>query len=191
MKVKIIAGIALLILTSNVSFANSEKKSTADNMPASSETMVVKQSLEVVGINHDERWVELKDSSGFTQKIKVGDEVRNFAQVTKGDIVNIIRSKTIEIKAFGADAIEAGKEAAAIFARAPEGHKPGVAIVGSEVVVLTIAAIDLEKSLVTLEDKQGNQNIFKPKVAANLKKVKVGDKVAIMFIQTVSITVNK
>ena len=191
MRTKIIAGIALLVLASNMSFANSEKASGASSIPATTETIVVKQSLEVVGINHDERWVELKDSSGFTQKIKVGDEVRNFDQMTKGDIVNIVRSNTIEIKAFDADAINVGKEAGAIFARAAEGQKPGVAIVDTGIIVLKIAAIDLKNSLVTLEDETGNQKIFQPKVAANLKKVKVGDKVAIMFLQTFSITVDK
>ena len=148
MRTKIIAGITLLVLASNMSFANSEKASGASSIPATTETIVVKQSLEVVGINHDERWVELKDSSGFTQKIKVGDEVRNFDQMTKGDIVNIVRSNTIEIKAFDADAINVGKEAGAIFARAAEGQKPGVAIVDTGIIVLKIAAIDLKNSLV-------------------------------------------
>jgi len=59
------------------------------------------------------------------------------------------------------------------------------------VIVVTIAAIDLENSLVTLEDEEGNLDVLRPEVPANLKKVKVGDKVAIMFMQTLSITVDK
>jgi len=191
MNIKLIAAASLLILASNSSFANSEKTAKADELPQSTKTIIVKQSLEVVGIDYKARWVELKDASGLTQKINVGEEARNFSQINVGDIVNINRSKTIKMKVFGADAINAGAEAAAVFARTPEGQKPGAAIVGSEIIVVTIAAIDLEKSMVTLEDKDGNRSEFKPEIPANLKKVKVGDKVAIMLIQTLSISVDK
>ncbi len=191
MKIKLIAAISLLIFVSNSSFANSEKVAKADDLPQASKTIVVKQSLEVVGIDHKARWVELKDASGLTQKINVGEEARNFSQLNVGDIVNINRSKTIKIKAFGADAVNVGSEAAAVFGRTEEGQKPGAAVVGSEIIVVTIAAIDLEKSSVTLKDKEGNSSEFKPENPANLKKVKVGDKVAIMLILTVSISVDK
>lgn len=191
MKVKVIAAIALLMLTANMSFANNDKATGADSIPASSKTIVMKQRLEVLKINHEKRWVELKDRSGFTQKINVGEEARNFNQLAVGDIVNINRSKTIQMKAFGADVVDAGAEAAAIFARTPEGQKPGVAMVGGGVLVVTIAAIDLENSLVTLEDADGNLDVLQPEIPANLKKVKVGDKVAIMIIKTFSITVDK
>lgn len=194
MKVKLLTGIVLLmILSTNMSFAKSETATGADSIPAMSKTVVVKQQLEVIGINHEKRWVQLKDTSGFVQKINVGEEARNFGQMVVGDIVTINRSNTIKIKAFSADitGTDVDSKAAAIFARTPEGQKPGAAIVGAEVVVVTIAAIDLENSLVTLEDKEGNLNVLRPQVPANLKKVKVGDKVAIMLIQTFSISVEK
>ncbi len=190
MKVKVIISIVFLMLTANMSFANSKEESGADSIPASSKTIVVKQRLEIVGINHEKRWVKLKDSSGFTQQITVGEEARNFSQLSVGNIINVNLSKTIKIKAFDADTINAGSEAVAIFARTAEGQKPGVAIAGADVIVVTIAAIDLENSLVTLEDKEGNQQELQPEIPANLKKVKVGDKVAIMFMQTFSIAVD-
>lgn len=191
MKVKIITAIVLLMLTANMSFANSEKATGADSIPARVKTILIKQSLEVIAINHEKRWIRLKDASGFTQKITVGDEARNFSQLVVGDIINVNRSNTIKIKAFSADSVDAGAAAGAVFARTPEGQKPGAAIVGAEVIVVTIAAIDLENSLVTLEDEEGNLDVLRPEIPANLKKVKVGDKVAIMFVQTLSITVDK
>ena len=86
------------MLISNISFANSEKASGADSIPAVTKTIVIKQRLEVTAINHEKRWVRLKDSSGFTQKINVSDAARNFDQLKVGDIVNISRSNTIKIK---------------------------------------------------------------------------------------------
>ena len=194
MKLNVIAAIATIsvsMLTANMSFADSHKASGADSLPASSKTIVMKQRLEVININHEKRWVELKDRSGFSQKINVGESARNFNQLAVGDIIDVNRSKTIKMKAFGADVIDAGAEAVAIFARTPEGQKPGVAMAGGGVVVVTIAAIDLENSLVTLEDADGNLDVLQPEITANLKKVKVGDKVAIMVVKTFSIAVNK
>ena len=194
MKVTLLTCIVLLMtLSVNMSFAKSEAATGADSIPAISKTIVMKESLEVIGINHEKRWVQLKDASGFTQKINVGEEARNFGQMVVGDIVTISHSNTITIKAFSADIsdADADSKAAAIFARTPKGQKPGMAIVGAEVVVVTIAAIDLENSLVTLEDGEGNLNVVKPQIPANLKKVKVGDKVAIMLIKTFSIAVEK
>jgi len=79
MIVKVIAAISVLILTANMSFANDDKATGADSIPAVSKTIIMKQRLEVININHEKRWVELKDRSGFMQKINVGEEARKSA----------------------------------------------------------------------------------------------------------------
>ncbi len=191
MKKIIVATFSLLVLVLSLSFTGNVLASDADNIPSTTKKIVVKQRLEVLAIDHEKHTVQLKDASGFTQTITVGEEARNFSQLAVGDIVDVNRSKTVKIKTFGADAVNAGAEVATIFARTPEGQKPGGAIVGSEVVVVTIAAIDLENSLVTLEDKEGHTSVLKPEIPSNLKKVKVGDKVAIMLTQTLSISIEK
>ncbi len=189
MKKIIVATFSLLALIVSFALAGNVMAEGAGSIPSSTKKVVVKQRLEVIAIDHEKHWVQLKDASGFTQKITVGAEARNFSQLSVGDFVDVNRSKSIKIKAFGADAVNAGEDAVAIFARTPEGQKPGGAIVGSEVVVVTVAAIDLENSLVTLEDTEGHTSVLSPEVPSNLKKVKIGDKVAIMLTQTLSITV--
>ena len=183
MKFKISTILAASLLVSNMAFADSHKK------PSSSESIIVKQQLEVIGIDHDARWVLLKDRSGFTRKIGVGDIVQNFNQVSIGDIIKVNYAETIHIKAFGADALKSGAEAEAVFGRAPKGQKPAVMSASAKTLVVTIANIDLENSLVTLKDKQGNTKTFRPRIIANLKKVKVGDKVAISFAEAMVISV--
>lgn len=182
MKSKLIVTAIFSLLMSTMAFA-------VDQKPASTKTVVVQQELEVIKINHEERWAMLKDRSGFTKRFDISDHTRNLENVAVGDVVYVNYTETVQIKAFGADAISAGKEAEAIFARAPEGAKPGKAMAVAVTVVVTIAAIDLENSTVTLKDKQGNTKIFKPRIPANLKKVKVGDKVAVSFAKALSITV--
>ncbi|MDX2506938.1 MAG: hypothetical protein QNL62_21030 [Gammaproteobacteria bacterium] len=184
MKAKVILVALFSLFMANAVLADSHK-------PARTESVVVKQQFEVISINHEERWAMLKDRSGFTKRFDISVNARNFDQLVVGDVVNISYAETIHIQAFGADAINAGEEADAIFARTPEGEKPGGAIAEAKTLVVTIAAIDLENSLVTLKDKQGNTKTFRPRLPSNLKKVKVGDKVAISFAKALAITVEK
>ncbi len=182
MKLKVFIIASCLLLVSTNSF--SENKDVGME-----QTITVKQQLEVLAIDHKERWAKLKDRSGFTRTIHIGDEVKNLDQVVVGDIVNVNFSETIQIKAFGPDALKAGEEVEVAFAKAPEGEKPGKAVAVAKTIVVTISAIDLERSLVTLADKQGNTKTFSPQIPAKLKKVKVGDKVAITIAKALAITV--
>jgi len=184
MKIRIIAAIIFALFISNTALAENQK-------PSMTKTKIVKQELTVLEINHEERLVKVQNRSGFVQVIEVDKEARNLAQVVVGDVIQINSAETIQIKAFGADAIKAGKEVEAIFARTPEGQKPGVAAAGAVTFVVTIASIDLENSLVTLKDNQGNTRTLKPRLPSNLKKVKVGDKVAISFAKAKTITVKE
>ncbi len=184
MKSKIIAIVILTLFISHTVFSDSHK-------PSKSESRVIKQQFEVVGIDHDARWVQLKDRDGFTRKVNVGSDIRNFAQIEVGDIVKVNYAETIVIKAFGADAIKAGKEVESIFARAPEGEMPAGAAATAQTIVLTISAIDLKRGLLTLKDRKGNAKTFRPRSVDNLKKVKVGDKIAISYAEALAITVEK
>lgn len=162
-----------------------------DHKPSMTKSVVVNQQFEVVSIDHDARWVLLKDRQGFTKKVNVGSDIRNFAQIEVGDIVKVNYAESIVIKAFGADAIKAGKEVDSIFARAPKGAMPAGAAATAQTIVLTISAIDLERGLFTLKDLKGNSKTFRPRSVANLKKVKVGDKVAISYAEALAISVEK
>lgn len=184
MKYRLITSAVLALLMTNPAFSEKEKVSSTNSI-------IVKQQMEVMAIDHSARWVKLKDRSGFTKKVNVGNEINNFEQVEVGDIVNINYAETIIIKAFGADAISAGEEIESVFARAQEGQKPAAASATARTIVVTISAIDLKNSLVTLKDLKGDTKTFHPRSASNLKKVKVGDKVAISFAEALAITVKK
>ena len=186
MKSKFIITLAIVTLfISNLAMAEAQQ-----NKPSATESILVEQQLEVMEINKDERWVILKDRSGFTKKVAVGDSARNFEQLKVGDVINVNYAETIQIQAFGKDAINMGEEAEAIFARTPEGASPGGALAAARTIVVTISNIDLKHNLVTLKDKQGNTRTFRPEIPGKLKQVKVGDKVAISIAKAMSISVN-
>ena len=184
MKSKIIASTILALFISNTAMSGNDKPSSADSI-------IVNQQFEVLAIDHDARSVQLKDRSGFTKTVKVGSDAINLDQVQVGDIVTVNYAETIVIKAFGADAIKAGQESESIFARAAKGEMPAKATATAKTIVLTITAIDLKNSLVTLKDLQGNTKTFRPRLIENLKQVKVGDKVAISFAEALAISVKK
>ncbi len=184
MKLSLFVSTILALFITNTAFSE-------NNKPSSTHNVIVKQEMEVMAIDRDDRWIKLKDRSGFTKKVNVGSEAINFDQVDIGDIIYVNYAETIAIKAFGADAISAGEEVESVFAQAAKGQKPAGASAIAKTVVVTITAIDLKNSLVTLKDIKGDTKTFRPRILSNLKKVKVGDKVAISFAEALSISVKK
>ncbi len=182
MKLKIIVTSLFALFMSNAAFSDQQK-------PSITESVIINQQLEVIAIDHDAGWVQLKDRSGFTKKVNVGNDIINFDQVKVGDVVNVNYAETIVIKAFGADAISAGEEIESVFARAKKGEKPAGAAASATTVVVTIASIDLENSLITLKDLKGNMKTLRPRSPSVLKKIQVGDKVAISFAKALSVKV--
>ncbi len=89
MKSKFIITSAIVALfVSNLAMAE-------QNKPSTTESILVEQQLEVLEINKDERWVMLKDRSGFTKKVEVGEGARNFDQLKVGDLINVNYAETI------------------------------------------------------------------------------------------------
>ncbi len=75
-----------------------------------------------------------------------------------------------------------------------EGTAEPSGIIRGDVVVLTatVAAVDLNKRIVTLKDGEGNLRDFKvSKEAVNLPQVKAGDIVKIKFFESIAVEVTK
>jgi hypothetical protein len=184
-QLKIIAICFVTLFICNSSFADHH-----DDI-SSSKTIVMKKKLEVVAINHEKRWFRLKDISGFTRTIEVGDEIQNFDQISVGDMLKVRYSETVSIEVFDADSAELGDVEEALFARADKGEIPAAIGAVVKTYVVTIAEIDIKNSQVTLQDKQGNTKMFRPRIPANLKKVKIGDKVVISFATALAMKIEK
>jgi Cu/Ag efflux protein CusF len=159
---------------------------TAD---VAAEGQVTKITATVEAIDQKTREVTLKGPKG-TMTFIAGPEVKNLAQVKKGDeiVIEYAQALAMELKKSSKTAVsrtirEGGKSAAA-------GQKPG-AIAGRQVdFVAKIDAIDMKTSMVTLSGVEHTVEI-KAKDPAVLAKFKAGDFIEGSYIEAVAVSVQK
>jgi len=53
------------------------------------EIAAAEEKFEVIYVDHEKRWVRLKDENGYAKKIDVSDDVKNFDQAEMGDTVTL------------------------------------------------------------------------------------------------------
>jgi hypothetical protein len=149
---------------------------------------VASMSAVVTAINPVTRAVTLKNAEGKETTIICGPEVRNFAQINKGDTVNIDYSETVKIVVSPTASIPAKQESVQV-SRAPLGEKPAGLITSTTQVNATVEAIDYEKRTVTLKGPQRTVTVEVTEEAVNFNKVKVGDTVTIEYSELLAISV--
>jgi len=153
-------------------------------------TEAVTVSATVVSVDQKTRMVTLLGSDGEEIEFRADDQVRNLAQVKKGDIVSATyyESLAIDLKKPGEakPGVVVGEDAA----RAKVGEKPGAAAAESVRVTATVVAVDHKKGTITLKGPKGNRRTFPVKNPEHLKVVKVGDLVEATYTEAVGIEVN-
>ncbi len=145
----------------------------------------------VVAINQKTRHVTLKDSDGTRFTIVAGPEVRNLAQVKKGDVVRITYQESIAYEVKKPGTAKPGVAASTDVSRAELGEKPAGSIRDTVTVRLTITAIDKAASQATLRDPGGKVTVVKVKDPAKLDAVQVGDVVDITYTEALAVAVEK
>jgi hypothetical protein len=151
-------------------------------------TEMVAVSARVEGVDPESRTLTLKTADGQMVEYVAGEEVRNFAQVEVGDMVeaSILKSLRLELVEEGADAEPTGVGA---MARAGEGAKPGAAV-GSEVTFMTeVVRVDQPANIISLKGPEGNVVDFDVQNPAQFDVVKVGDKVRATYTEAVAVEV--
>ena len=140
-------------------------------------------------INQTTREVTLKDTqSGAKVSFVAGPEVKNLAQVAKGDIVTISYGEAIAVKLEKTTGTVRERTVTEGGQRAKPGEKPGMVAVREVKVVASIEKI--EKDHVTLRGPEHTETI-KVKDPEILKKLKVGDFVKAVYTEAVAIRVDK
>ncbi len=140
-------------------------------------------------IDLKERLVTLKGPDGGTETIRVGDDVRNLAQVKRGDevVATYYQSVAFEVVKPGEAKLGATAEEGA--GRAELGGKPGVAAARVITIVADIAKLDRKNSQAVLRGPKGETTTVNVKNPENFDKVKVGDRVEITLTEAVAIDV--
>lgn len=145
----------------------------------------------VTKINQKTRMVTLKGSDGQTKTIHVSDEVKNLAQVKRGDLVTVAYYESIAWELRKKGSAQPSVDAAADATRNPVGGMPG-AVGGAAVnVVAKITKIDKATNTVSLKGPKGNIVDVKVKDPSRLEGVKVGDLVDLTYTEAMAISVER
>jgi Cu/Ag efflux protein CusF len=191
MQSKIGRGLALAVIT--VAIAGFAQQVVADEGSSRVKGGMVADSVSVTemveAIDLHNRIITLKDENGVLTDFKVSQEVRNLAQVKKGDQVVATYHKAIAYEVFKPGTAIPGASHAMVAKRAELGEKPGVAVTRIQSVTGPITAIDKEASEVTLKGPGDHQLTVKVTDPKKLDGVSVGDLVQLTYSQALVIAV--
>jgi len=159
-------------------------------------TNVVSDLVEIVAkvkhIDHVNRRVELEGPNGNLVSLKVGEDVKNFKQIKKGDDVVVKYSESLiwTLKKRSGKVVPSKTITTEASTAAP-GQKPASDKSVTLDLVATITAIDKKIPTVTLKGPQGNTLALKLKDPKSLDGVKVGDEVDITYSESLAVAVEK
>ncbi len=162
--------------------------------PAQKEAAVIGESAKITAtveaIDQKTREVTLKGPKGGVISFVAGPDVKNLAQVQKGDevVVEYAQALAVSLKkstktAVSRTIVEGGKAA-------QPGQKPGVVAARQVNVTAKIDAIDPKTNVVTLSGVEHTVDL-KVKDPAVLKNFKVGDFVDAVYGEAIAINVQK
>jgi len=183
--------VAAVFATAPVASMAAEK--AAEKPAANNGAIVLTDSVSakatIVNIKKKERELTLRDEKGVEHVMIAGDEVRNFAQIKKGDVVEVeYRVAVATALEKASDATVAGQTSAV--ERAPAGAKPGMAAMQTRTIVATVLEIDTKNRLLTAQGPKGG--IVTVKVPADMKtfdSLKKGDKISAVYSEAIAISV--
>lgn len=143
----------------------------------------------VQDIDYKDRTVTLKGESGNVFTVKVGDEVKNFDQIKKGDHVTARYTELMAVGIRKPNEPPSAKEQESMTTAQP-GEKPAATKIRTTQVSATVENIDRDNREVTLKGPEGN--IKKVKVGQDVKgfdKLKEGDQVVATYTEEFTIAV--
>jgi Cu/Ag efflux protein CusF len=191
MQTKIGRGLALAALAASI--AGFAPRAVADDETSRVKGETIADSATVTAtveaVDLDKRIVTLKGENGEISDLKVGKEVKNLAQVKKGDQVVANYHEAIAYEVFKPGTAMPGANEAMVAERAKHGEKPAAGVAQVDSVTATITAIDKEKSKVTLKGPEGHSVTVKVKDPKKLEGVSVGDLVQLTYTQALAISV--
>jgi hypothetical protein len=165
-----------------------EKQDSPDRLERSN---TVQMTAAVTAIDLQKRLVTLKNAAGEEETISVGPEVRNLAQVHRGDHVTVTYYESVVYQLYKPGEAKPGVGVAGGVQRAQPGEKPGA--VGTEAVTITatVMAVDKQKPSITLKRPDGEVVTLPVRKASRLDPVKVGDLLEVTYQRAVAISVEK
>jgi len=168
-----------------VFLTNTQAQDPNANTIVASETM----TATVTKINQKSREVTIKTDDGQVFSFVASSDVKNFAQVKKGDKITAVYAESLayQVRKHGTPGLSTTDVAVA----AAPGAKPGGAVAQQTMLTVTITAIDPKIPSVTFKGPKGNTKTIKVRDPQRLEGVKVGDVVDITYTEAVAIKVDE
>ena len=180
--------VAAMILVVGLAVPGMTEEKKQDR-PGGSMTEATTITATVVAIDYKTREFTLKGPKGGTATFITGDEVKNFAQVKKGDKVTFDYAESVAIDVQKATEAPKMVETQSI-TRAKPGEKPAGTIETIGFMTARVEAIDYKTRMVTLKLPEGNTLRFKVgDQVTRLNEVKKSDEVVVQYMQKLSIKV--
>jgi hypothetical protein len=141
----------------------------------------------VEGVDLKTRMVKLRSLEGRPFTVHVGKEAVNLPQLRVGDKVEITYAQSLEVRM--AEPGEVRNDVDAITGSAKPGSKPAAVGITETNITAEILNLDKANETATLKMADGSVATVKVQNPANLDKVKVGDTIAIKYLEALEITV--
>ena len=177
----------LLSISVAAVFAAAPAVSMAADTIVLSDSVSVKATI--VKVDKKKRELTLRDEHGTDEVVAVSDEVRNFDQIKKGDVLEVEyhRAAASALQKVG-ETTSAGQTTE--IQRAPAGAKPGMTAMTMSTIVATVLDVDLAGRLLTVKGPKGNVvTILVPADMKAFDTLKKGDKITAEYAEAVAVTV--
>jgi hypothetical protein len=140
-------------------------------------------------INQKSREVKIKTNDGKEYSFVASDDVKNLAQVKKGDIITVQYAESVayQIRKHG----DAALKTADVAVVAKPGEKPSGAIAQQTMMSVKVTAINIHTSSVTFALPDGTSKTVKAKDPEKLKSIRVGDVVDLTYTEAIAIKVDQ
>lgn len=177
----------LLSIAVAVVFATVPAVSMASDPIVLSDSVYLKATI--VNVNKKERKLTLRDNSGTETVVVAGDEVRNFDQIKKGDVLEVEYHRAAATTLQKASDTNAAGKTTQV-ERAPAGAKPGMMAMSMSTIVATVLEVDLKNRLLTVQGPKGNiVTVVVPADVTAFDSLKKGDKISAEYGEAIAISV--
>lgn len=141
----------------------------------------------------EKREITLKTTEGKTKSLKVSDKVKRLAEFKVGDKITVLLYEALAFEVRKPTAAELENPSVVMkgVSKNTTSLPPGVDVGMLSHTIVTIKAIDLKQNSVTIQFPEGDSATLQARVPENLKRVKVGDTVAITYAEGLAISLSK
>lgn len=144
----------------------------------------------ILDIKKPEREITLRDEEGTEYVMVAGEEVRNFDQIMKGDVVVVEYHRAIASALEKMSDVNVASQANEL-ARTPAGSKPGLMAMQTSSIVATVLEIDKPHRLISVQGPRGGIAIVSvPADITAFDGLEKGDKISAVMSEAVAISVH-